>query len=756
MAKKIIIFIAVVLLTVTATLLTIDAINLGVEDEFVPIETDKFFMLDSPLFTHEYESETFTKPTSDEIEAIKASMSEAQVDANYKAGPENDQFALFYRHGSGKNQGGAIRLINKETGYVWSSDIFGLDTSTINRDFFQRIISPFKVIIRDFAGSSINLTSTAFNNVAVTLDGNTLHYVASHKMTKEIETQSMEMNIAFEFDVTLTDTGINIHMPVDKISESNCKIFEISFFPYLGAVLEDEVNGYIAIPNGNGGLIKYGKTSPLTSAYMTHFYGTDYNYPNNYTKQLFSMPMFGMVHGVDKDACLVEIDSGDSFAAFNYSPTGLSDTNGYHLSYLTFELRHHYEIETSPDKFITMIPDDHYQTNIDFSYNFLSDDKANYVGIAKTYQEHLVKKGRLVQQELAHNTSVHVEAFGREYEKGLILNKYHNMTIVSDLLNINEFLRAGGASDVLYTLKGFYKGGYSASDPTKIKVDKALGNLDNLEDFNYYLYYNPVLSMSERLTPPSYVLVNVTRKNTYKMIEELAKYHYYSSVPTIIEGTQKAIERYGDKVSFDGVTNYLYGDYNNEMEREDTLAAYTQLFGDKTYPMYAPNAYLYKNSSAYLAMDLYHESLKIVTDSVPLTQIVLRGYMDLYSTYLNFSTNPELDMLKCIEYGVYPSYLITKQPSHLLSKTLSNDLYATEFSRISESMLDQYDKIKTQLDQVIGYQIVDREVIRLGVVKVTYSNGVNTKDIVVNYTQTPETVNSRIVNPMSSEVIDNA
>ena len=81
------------------------------------------------------------------------------------------------------------------------------------------------------------------------------------------------------------------------------------------------------------------------------------------------MPMFGMVHGVDKDACLVEIDSGDSFAAFNYSPTGLSDTNGYHLSYLTFELRHHYEIETSHDKFIKMIPDDHYQTNIDFSYN---------------------------------------------------------------------------------------------------------------------------------------------------------------------------------------------------------------------------------------------------------------------------------------------------------------------------------------------------------------------------------------------------
>jgi hypothetical protein len=119
---------------------------------------------------------------------------------------------------------------------------------------------------------------------------------------------------------------------------------------------------------------------------------------------------------------------------------------------------------------------------------------------------------------------------------------------------------------------------------------------------------------------------------------------------------------------------------------------------------------------------------------------VLRGYVDLYSTYLNFSSNQDLDVLKCIEYGVYPAYLITDKASHHLSDTLSNNLYATEYGRVRDKMISQYTKIKTALDPVAGAQIVGREVLALGVVEVTYSNGVA---IVVDY------------NTMEYEVINN-
>ena len=45
-------------------------------------------------------------------------------------------------------------------------------------------------------------------------------------------------------------------------------------------------------------------------------------------------------------------------------------------------------------------------------------------------------------------------------------------------------------------------------------------------------------------------------------------------------------------------------------------------------------------------------------------------------------------------------------------------------------MFTQYKLIKSALDNVIGAQIVGREVLAVGVVKVTYNNGVS---IVVNY-----------------------
>ena len=131
-------------------------------------------------------------------------------------------------------------------------------------------------------------------------------------------------------------------------------------------------------------------------------------------------------------------------------------------------------------------------------------------------------------------------------------------------------------------------------------------------------------------------------------------------------------------------------------------------------------------------MSLYHEKMKFITDSVPFTQIVLRGYVDLYSTYLNFSSNQDIDVLKCIEYGVYPAYLITQEASHNLSKTLSNNLYATEYNRVKDRMFADYAKVKGALDNVVGAKIVEREVLELGVIEVTYSNGVK---IVVDYNE---------------------
>ena len=712
MAKKILILLVAMVVCIASY--TAYALDITEDEEFEEEKVDTSLMLDSPLFTQqEVDAEYKQNMTIDE--------------ETYKLALENSKFQLWHRPGRGY----PIRVVNKETGFVWSSDGFGKASDSVfvmkalneQKDFHPDILSSDKEYVSIKAKIEKSSSQVVYS-VTTPLDG-----------------------ISFDYIIKLTDDGINLSLDNSSIvEEGSSQLASLTFFPYLGAsgVVNNEVMapGYIVIPSGNGGLIRYTSNPTINNLYTTAFYGTDLNYYQNNSRvgNVLSMPVFGMVHGVNDNACLVEVKDGVSIATFTYESAGVG-ANNYHKSYLTFNYRQKYTVATSAGKNIPMISD---KTNCNMSvdYSFLGNEEANYVGIARKYQESLIEDGVLGDATLSESTRMHVEAFGREYEEGLIGKKYVNMTTINDLVDINEELSINGIHDILYTLKGYYKGGYSGAKPTNVNFEGSLGSLHKLDNnsMEYYLYYNPVETRNTKLKFPGYNLVNVYRTEYYLEEEKDAKYTFFTDVRTINEGIEKVNNKYGNNVAYDGITQYLYGDFNNNYTRQDTLDLYSRVLGDAKYPMYVPNAYLLKNTDKYLNMSLYHENMKFITDSVPFTQIVLRGYVDLYSTYLNFSSNQDLDVLKCIEYGVYPAYLITDKASHHLSDTLSNNLYATEYVRVRDKMISQYTKIKTALDPVAGAQIVGREVLALGVVEVTYSNGVA---IVVDY------------NTMEYEVINN-
>ena len=156
------------------------------------------------------------------------------------------------------------------------------------------------------------------------------------------------------------------------------------------------------------------------------------------------------------------------------------------------------------------------------------------------------------------------------------------------------------------------------------------------------------------------------------------------------------------------------------------------------------------DTSHYLNMPLYHDRSRFITDSVPFLQILLRGYVDYYSTYLNFSTNQEIDLLKCIEYGSNLAYLISAEESYLIANTLSNHLYATHYESNKKLIFEQINDASVALNQVKGQAIENRVVIETGVVEVTYANGVR---IYVNYTGDAYTYNNIEIPSMDYKVV---
>jgi hypothetical protein len=119
---------------------------------------------------------------------------------------------------------------------------------------------------------------------------------------------------------------------------------------------------------------------------------------------------------------------------------------------------------------------------------------------------------------------------------------------------------------------------------------------------------------------------------------------------------------------------------------------------------------------------------------VPFVQIVLKGYIPYYAPYSNYNADQKESLLRMIDYGAYPSFLLTNEPSSKLMDTPSQNIFTSEFSNWKNEVINQYQLVAKSLGQVEGETIISRDVLAPGVVKDTYSKG---QSILINYTEKP-------------------
>lgn len=709
------------ILIIFGLIVSIEALSTSTEYDS-ELSTDNSFVVDSPLFTS---TENLTVYDQVEVDCEEDGFSKLV---------ENGKLSLYSR-----DSGGAIRIVNKETGFIWASDVLDIANEEygITTGEAKDAYSAFSMTYIDSTGSiqSINSFDSSFDLIPTIDNYDVLFSVDNSKL-----------GISFSYVITLLDDGVNVKLEHTSILESgDCKIASISFFQFLGSVYQDNVPGYMFIPSGNGGLIEYTENSTITSIYTQKLYGLDYERVDNVDSDIISLPVYGFVHGVNQNALFINITSGASIANINYIPT--TTGTGFHQMYMSYTYREPYPLAIPGGETILMVPNDFILEDIEFKLTILEDENANYIGMAQTYQEILSEDGILSENETT--STIHIDSLGREYEQGLIFKKYYNMTTTSDLLNIDSYMSDNGVEDILYTLRGYNSGGYSNMSASNLTFDSKLGSLSDLVSLNAYFYYNPIERYNEKDSNFNDSLVNIYTNYTSVEIETNEKYKFFTQVDDVLKYTNKAIMTY-DNIVLDGITNVLYGDSNNGFTRIDTLSSYVDMLSEVETPMYQPNEYLLGSTSEYLNIDLYHDRQRFITDSVPFLQIVLRGYIPYYSSFLNFSSNQELDVLKCVEYGVYPAYLLTYESSYLLAGTMSKNFYASTFSSNEDDIVSQYSYIISALNNVIDEQITSRVILENGVVKVGYSNGVY---IYVNYQEETVVYDNIVIEGLSYEVV---
>jgi hypothetical protein len=119
---------------------------------------------------------------------------------------------------------------------------------------------------------------------------------------------------------------------------------------------------------------------------------------------------------------------------------------------------------------------------------------------------------------------------------------------------------------------------------------------------------------------------------------------------------------------------------------------------------------------------------------VPFLQIVLSGYIPAYSPALNFSSNIADDLLRLVDFGVYPSYFLSYDVTAKILNTQSNWIYTSSYAQWGDEIERTYQWLNDLLGPVEGQAIIARRAIVKGVMATTYANG---KQIIVNYTDKP-------------------
>ena len=192
-------------------------------------------------------------------------------------------------------------------------------------------------------------------------------------------------------------------------------------------------------------------------------------------------------------------------------------------------------------------------------------------------------------------------------------------------------------------------------------------------------------------------------------------------------------------LAVDVMGKYLYSNWNKNSvtTRDQAKDIYANLhIEDMELSMYTPNAYLFGLIEGAYDMPTDSSGYYIFTDTVPVLQMVLKGFVPMYGTGFNFHANVDADLLRCIEYGIYPSYYLTKQETIDMLDTPSGWLYTSEYDLWRETIIEEYARMNGALQSVKDAYIVARDVLAIDVVQVTYSNGVS---IIVNYNETAYT-----------------
>ena len=579
------------------------------------------------------------------------------------------------------------------------------------------------------------------------------------------------LGVKVKLQIRLEDDSIAITLPKDGLEEypvskgidkktgvetfTDTRVCGVYLLPCFGATELDEKAGYMLVPDAAGALIEFSDGEGVgTTPFSKRVYGANIGVDKsimtalNRPAEQITLPVYGMAYTDDQLGYLAVVEAGSEASEIMAYPGGV--ITNYNWAAAHFTLREQYIAQTTRTLGLNSRESNPYMRDMTVRFYILSGENANYTGMARRYRQVLLENGGLNTADTTYRPRM--DFLGAESAEFLLWNSVEPMTSVAQMDEILTACDESGINDPLVIYRGWQPGGLTwALGSGSVKLEGKLGKESSLIDLaqkirenggRFMLEIDPVQANPDRMYNMRVDVVRTLGQTIaeYQTGKNLYPTLYYLTPSRSAEILKAMADKWGKHVDGFAVVklpNTLYSYYSRggNHSRGETLAAYQDTLAGLNAPLALENplsGYL-GQTDVFLDLPLDTTSYSFLSAEVPFLPMVLSGNIPYYATWLNFESNQQKALLKLVEYGAYPSWLLTGEDVQPLIHTNSSDVFSAKWDVLLPAMTEINGQLAELHETIGGSAMAKHELLDADVVKVTYENGTA---VYVNYRKT--------------------
>lgn len=553
-------------------------------------------------------------------------------------------------------------------------------------------------------------------------------------------------------------------VPYNEITyEAEYPLTYVSVLPMFGAAGTDQ-EGFIFIPEGSGGVIKYNNGKLSQSTYYANLYGWDYGMERteavSETEDTFGV--FGMGQPDGSFICI--IDGASSYGGIYADISGRF--NSFNTVYCKYNLIHYGQFKLSgrTNEQVLMyentIPDD----TIIQRYCFV--DTNSYVGMAEAYGDYLRSLPEFKQEQADPEVPIHVELIGAINKTvpklGVPVDSVIPVTTFSEAQDIMDELLNKGVKHLNIRMTGWSNGGVRQKVLSGVHTVGQLGGDSGLKKLiadakskgvSVYLDGISCFAYGSGLAEGFVPTLHAARFTTRELVKLYPYYivtyqqqdwsdEYYLVKPRIANDYANNLvdgvnSREATGVAFRDIGNLLSADYykNETVTREQVKKMNTGVLqkaqdNGLKISIKKGNDYAIAYADLITDMNLTGRKYTIIDQAVPFYQIALHGLRNFTGEAINLSSDYRNALLESAEYGAGLNFSFMKADTSILQDSAYSCYTAGSYDRWKDEVLPMILRYQTEMSGLNSKRIEDHEFISNDVHVTIYEDGTK---VYVNY-----------------------